>query len=220
MDRPTSQSRRENTNTREKRLEYVCLYAYITFNRPRSGIREASKAFQWGSLPRWPAMNGANTKRLLRRFPFLYRHYWGFDVGDGWFNLIWDLSLAIEKELNLSPYQIKKQMFVEWLERRWRDILAIFNINPSKWAWHSPRMFYATQIKEKLGTLSYYASNTNSKVVDLTIKALDISGTICEECGRPGKIIDADWIYTACPEHTKEEDLDQWNDEMWRGRPL
>jgi hypothetical protein len=33
---------------------------------------------------------------------------WGFDHGDGWFEIIWQLSLAIEEELNYS-----------WLQERW-----------------------------------------------------------------------------------------------------
>lgn len=58
-------------------------------------------------------MTPEQTKALLDRFPFLYREYylpkdktcmcWGFCVGKGWFQVIWDLSLAIEKELELKP---------------------------------------------------------------------------------------------------------------------
>jgi hypothetical protein len=33
---------------------------------------------------------------------------WGFDHGDGWFEIIWQLSLAIEEELQYS-----------WLRKRW-----------------------------------------------------------------------------------------------------
>jgi hypothetical protein len=58
------------------------------------------------------------TQRLVRRFPVLYQDYhspmsqtcmcWGFDHGDGWFEIIWQLSLAIEEELQYS-----------WLRKRW-----------------------------------------------------------------------------------------------------
>jgi hypothetical protein len=53
-------------------------------------------------------MNSELTQKLLSRFPTLYRKYyeppeiscmcWGFAVGNGWFDIIWDLSLAIENE--------------------------------------------------------------------------------------------------------------------------
>lgn len=63
-------------------------------------------------------MNSELTQRLVKRFPVLYQDYdspmtqtcmcWGFDHGDGWFEIIWQLSLAIEEELGYS-----------WLQRRW-----------------------------------------------------------------------------------------------------
>ena len=44
---------------------------------------------------------------------------WGFDHGDGWFEIIWQLSLAIEEELNYSWLQeewflSKKAFFRSW----------------------------------------------------------------------------------------------------------
>ncbi len=58
------------------------------------------------------SMNSELTQRLVNRFPVLYQDYrspmtqtcmcWGFDHGDGWFEIIWQLSLAIEEELHYS----------------------------------------------------------------------------------------------------------------------
>jgi hypothetical protein len=63
-------------------------------------------------------VNSELTQLLVNRFPVLYQDYrspmtqtcmcWGFDHGDGWFEIIWQLSLAIEEELNYS-----------WLQERW-----------------------------------------------------------------------------------------------------
>ena len=63
-------------------------------------------------------MNSELTQRLVKRFPVLYQDYhspmtqtcmcWGFDHGDGWFEIIWLLSPAIEEELGYS-----------WLQKRW-----------------------------------------------------------------------------------------------------
>jgi|SRR5580658_7474358 hypothetical protein len=44
---------------------------------------------------------------------------WGFDHGDGWFEIIWQLSLAIEEELGYSwPrerwFLLKKSFFRSW----------------------------------------------------------------------------------------------------------
>jgi hypothetical protein len=63
-------------------------------------------------------VNQELTLRLVKRFPVLYQDYrspmtqtamcWGFDHGDGWFEIIWQLSLAIEEELAYS-----------WTRKRW-----------------------------------------------------------------------------------------------------
>lgn len=74
-------------------------------------------------------MNAELTQKLLKRFPVLYQDYdspmtqtcmcWGFDHADGWFEIIWQLSLAIEEELGYSwPrkrwYLFKKRFFRSW----------------------------------------------------------------------------------------------------------
>ena len=74
-------------------------------------------------------MNPELTQRLVRRFPILYQDYnspmtqtcmcWGFDHGDGWFEIIWQLSLTIEEELGYSWsrerwYLFKKSFFRSW----------------------------------------------------------------------------------------------------------
>ena len=57
-------------------------------------------------------MNAELTQKLVKRFPVLYRDYdspmtqtcmcWGFDHSDGLFEIIWQLSHAIEEELGYS----------------------------------------------------------------------------------------------------------------------
>jgi len=52
-------------------------------------------------------MNKEHTEKLLKDFPDLYKQYywpmqqtcmcWGFDISDGWFKLIYDLSKNIVK---------------------------------------------------------------------------------------------------------------------------
>jgi hypothetical protein len=74
-------------------------------------------------------MNAELTQKLVKRFPVLYQDYdspmtqtcmcWGFDHSDGWFEIIWQLSLAIEEELGYSwprkrRYLFKKRFFRSW----------------------------------------------------------------------------------------------------------
>lgn len=65
-------------------------------------------------------MNKEHTTKLLTDFPNLYQQYqlpmtmtcmcWGFDCGDGWFDLIYRLSKAItEQDANAEATQVKEK---------------------------------------------------------------------------------------------------------------
>lgn len=72
-------------------------------------------------------------KKLCKRFPVLYqdRHSpmsstcmcWDFDCGDGWFEILWQLSLAIEEELGYSWLQERRFLFMKSFARRWNDLM-------------------------------------------------------------------------------------------------
>ena len=62
-------------------------------------------------------MNSELAKKLYERFPELYRQKdlpmsqtcmcWGFDVDDGWFDILWMLSLALEDESKQTGAKIE-----------------------------------------------------------------------------------------------------------------
>ena len=65
-------------------------------------------------------MNKKNTNKLLKDFPDLYKQYylspqetcmyWGFDISDGWFNLIYELSKKITKlDSKCEAEQVKEK---------------------------------------------------------------------------------------------------------------
>jgi ribosomal protein L37AE/L43A len=65
-------------------------------------------------------MNDENTKYLIEKYPTLYKQYylpmqetamcWGFECGDGWFNLIDELSSKIiELDKNVEAIQVKEK---------------------------------------------------------------------------------------------------------------
>ena len=76
-------------------------------------------------------------ERLVRRFPVLYQDRyspmshtcmcWGFP-GDGWFDILWQLSLAIEDELGYSRARERWFLFKKKFARRWNDI--IYRLSP------------------------------------------------------------------------------------------
>lgn len=58
-------------------------------------------------------MNAQNTNKLIKDFPILYRGYtkspeetlmcWGFECGNGWYNLLYTLSAALTNHMNENP---------------------------------------------------------------------------------------------------------------------
>lgn len=68
----------------------------------------------------------------------------------------------------------------------------------------------AVQVKEKFGGLRFYYSTEgltreeNDKVDRLIRRAESKSYKTCEQCGKPGKLYDHGWLYTACPKCHKE----------------
>lgn len=128
--------------------------------------------------------------KLVELFPNLYadRHAsmqetcmcWGFP-GDGWYNLIFELSRKLELMILLLPEAQRKEM-------------------------------KASQVKEKFGGLRFYMTYHNPEMAKLISKAEHDSYHICEECGKPGQLIQAGWLYTSCKEHAKEEHKDRFKD--------
>ena len=64
--------------------------------------------------------------------------------------------------------------------------------------------FQVEQIKEKFGTLRFYTNDYTDYQRGLIDLAEAISGTICEECGAPGKRTTGGWIRTLCDKHAEE----------------
>jgi hypothetical protein len=127
-------------------------------------------------------MNIENTNKLWETFPHLYvdRHLskreslipYGFECGDGWFDLIWNLSEKLEQV-----------------------IVAYIASHPGK---EHPR---ASQVKSKYGGLRFYMTRETPEM-DLFIRpAEESSYKVCEDCGKPGSQYGKFWIYTKCESH-------------------
>ena len=124
-------------------------------------------------------MNEKLDKKLVDNFPLLYsdRHSpmqstcmcWGFECGDGWFDIIWDLSSRLEP-------LIKKIMTEEPL------------LLPPK----------ASQVKEKYGSLRFYMTRGSDEIFHLIERAEELSSKTCEECGDYGEERGGGWIRTLC----------------------
>jgi len=106
-------------------------------------------------------MNSENTKKLLTAYPLLYRNLreWGFECGDGWFDLVWQLSAEIELAAHLE------------------------GIPENSDSWPSVGV-----LKNKFGDLRVqFTAPVSDNIHGLVEKARDKSVEICELCAAPCK---------------------------------
>lgn len=99
-------------------------------------------------------------------------------VGEGWYPLIWEMFETLTTSRKAQGFPISDE-------------------NP----------LYFADIKEKYGTLRAYPFNATDEDYKIISMFEDKSQFICETCGKSGKIRGRHWLYTACDEHTKKEDL-------------
>ena len=101
---------------------------------------------------------------------------WGFECGDGWFNIIDQLMHNI-------------QGHIDWKNRD-------FEIVPQ---------VTLDQVKEKFGALRFYYSGGDDIIAGMVRLAESMSVVTCEVCGSPGKFLGKSWFYTACDEHNRDK---------------
>lgn len=96
----------------------------------------------------------------------------GFECGDGWFQIINQLCNNI-------------QHYLDWQNKDSEVVPQVV----------------ATQVKEKFGTLRFYYDGGDSKIDGMVRMAESMSGVMCEECGKPGETRQGGWVRVLCDEH-------------------
>ena len=114
---------------------------------------------------------------------------WGFECGDGWYNIIDKLCGNIQSHIDWS---IKNNAWD--LEKDTKNVRSII-----------PQVV-AVQVKEKFGSLRFYYDGGDDYIRGLSVMAESMSMVTCETCGAPGKTRGRGWMYTACDTHAQEGD--------------
>ena len=116
---------------------------------------------------------------------------WGFECGDGWFNILDRLMGNI-------------QHHIDWKEKQ-RQWAIDFNSKAAPEAMREvPEIIPQVtldQVKEKFGTLRFYYSGGDEYISGLVSMAESMSGVTCEECGSPGETKGQGGLVTLCETH-------------------
>ena len=102
---------------------------------------------------------------------------WGFECGDGWFNILDQLMGNIQHHL-------------DWKNRTEETVPQVT----------------LDQVKEKFGTLRFYYTGGDDEIRGMVRMAESMSAVTCEECGLPGKQTQGGWIKTTCAAHRGENE--------------
>lgn len=173
-------------------------------------------------------------EELCRKYPKLFRDRhapmtvtcmcWGFDCGDGWYNIIDALCVNIQSHIdNQRKNRISALKFNRALQKAIdgdHDALChYFRIDKlSDWLIKSieeknfrdvpkkTRQVVVSQVKEKFGGLRFYVDGGDDVVYGMISMAESMSYRTCEVCGNPGKANSEGWITTLCETHRNEKE--------------
>lgn len=142
-------------------------------------------------------MNNNLDTILVNRYPKIFKDRfgnmqqtsmcWGFECGDGWFDLIDQLCSSIQ---SYTDYQNSQRV-------------SLLNSNPyNATVPDEVLQVVASQVKEKMGTLCFYYSGGDNYINELVCTAESASSVTCDVCGAPGtKMQHRGWVQTRCQNH-------------------
>jgi len=144
---------------------------------------------------------------------------WGFECGDGWFNILDQLMGSIQHHIDWKEKQrvgaikynemaaqakagnfdlfeedMKALPNDQYKEKRLAEIVAgDFRQVPE-----SIPQVTLDQVKEKFGTLRFYYSGGDDYISGMVSLAESLTGVTCEECGNTGERRGGGWVHTYC----------------------
>jgi hypothetical protein len=179
--------------------------------------------------------------KLCAKYPKIFRDRnapmnqtcmcWGFEHGDGWYNIIDMMCANIQHHINWTRKQrLNALLYNRALSRAIKGDLGTYS-RLDKWQqkWiddalgdPEPQLkqvpeacpqVVASQVKEKFGTLRFYYSGGDEYISGIEAMADSMSAVTCETCGAPGKPRKGGWIQTLCDTHAEEAgkpDIFEW----------
>lgn len=155
---------------------------------------------------------------------------WGFEHGDGWYNIIDRMCANFQSHINwtrtqradalvynralnraikgdFSTYNMLDSWQQKWIDKELSNPKPQFKVVPAA----CPQVV-ASQVKEKYGTLRFYYDGGDDVIYGIESMAESMSAVTCEVCGAPGEPRSGDWIKTLCNEHSEGRSELVWED--------
>lgn len=179
-------------------------------------------------------MNNELDAKLCSKYPKMFANRyadmqttamcWGFDHGDGWYNIIDALCSNIQHHIDWRERQIEvatnhnkmvasmkagdfsefDKMSQAWAsdykERMKQDYLK-GNLRQVP---ESIPQVVVDQVKEKFGTLRFYYTGGDDAISGMVRMAESMSAVTCEDCGTPGRRRGSGWVRTLCDTHAEQ----------------
>ena len=101
---------------------------------------------------------------------------WGFECGDGWFNILDQLMGNIQHHIDWNNKNFEKGY------KQYKQVPQVT----------------LDQVKEKFVTLRFYYSGGDDEISGMVRMAESMSGVTCEGCGNPGERRGGGWVHTYC----------------------
>lgn len=188
-------------------------------------------------------MNSELDQQLCERYPKIFKNRyedmrttamcWGFDCGDGWFNIIDALCAEIQSHIEhtrrVRAARLRRHRARARAQARGslQPIMAHLARTYSRFdpveaaPWMEAEahrimqedsvlpppacpQVVAVQVKEKYGTLRFYYDGGDALVDGLVRMAESMSAKTCEICGDVGKVYDNRWVTTRCAIHAPD----------------
>ena len=119
---------------------------------------------------------------LRQTCPRLYKNLVSFECGPGWYDILHDLSIKIERILDEFA---KTHSEVDGEDNEFIEMFAV-------------------QVKEKYGTLRFYMSYEIDEIYNLIEETEALSSQTCESCGAPAKMRGTHRVEVKCDQCFKE----------------
>jgi len=139
---------------------------------------------------------------------------WGFECGDGWFNIIdtlcWYLHHKYDDAKERYEYLSTRLGKPKWGDEVTSKSILVYQDDidaaKAKMEEEAEKVPTVVQVKEKFGTLRFYVQSATPEQYNYISFAESMSGRTCETCGSPGKLLGRGWVYTACETHAVDDD--------------